>query len=213
MNRKSVFIFLFSIIALLSCTEEHEHTAPAIRDKDSVPSMVSYGVNTLISDSGVIKYRIVTERWEMNDKRNPSRWIFDKGVFLTQFDQTLHIQSYIQCDTAYYFDKNRIWELRGRVRILTKQGLRFSSEELYWDEQKHEIWSHKFSHLKTPERELQGNYFKSNENMTKYIVTNTKGSFEKADIGLDKPNPRDSMVNARKADSTRVNKPAEKEKK
>ena len=213
MNRKSVFIFLFSIIALLACTEEHEHTAPAIRDKDSVPSMVSYGVNTLISDSGVIKYRIVTERWEMNDKRNPSRWIFDKGVFLTQFDQTLHIQSYIQCDTAYYFDKNRIWELRGRVRILTKQGLRFSSEELYWDEQKHEIWSHKFSHLKTPERELQGNYFKSNENMTKYIVTNTKGSFEKADIGLDKPNPRDSMVNARKADSTNVNKPAEKEKK
>lgn len=213
MNKKSVFIFLFSIIALLSCTEEHEHTAPAIRDKDSVPSMVSYGVNTLISDSGVIKYRIVTERWEMNDKRNPSRWIFDKGVFLTQFDQTLHIQSYIQCDTAYYFDKNRIWELRGRVRILTKQGLRFSSEELYWDEQKHEIWSHKFSHLKTPERELQGNYFKSNENMTKYIVTNTKGSFEKADIGLDKPNPRDSMVNARKADSTKVNKPAEKEKK
>ena len=213
MNRKSVFIFLFSIIALLACTEEHEHTAPAIRDKDSVPSMVSYGVNTLISDSGVIKYRIVTERWEMNDKRNPSRWIFDKGVFLTQFDQTLHIQSYIQCDTAYYFDKNRIWALRGRVRILTKQGLRFSSEELYWDEQKHEIWSHKFSHLKTPERELQGNYFKSNENMTKYIVTNTKGSFEKADIGLDKPNPRDSMVNARKADSTKVNKPAEKEKK
>ena len=213
MNRKSVFIFLFSIIALLACTEEHEHTAPAIRDKDSVPPMVSYGVNTLISDSGVIKYRIVTERWEMNDKRNPSRWIFDKGVFLTQFDQTLHIQSYIQCDTAYYFDKNRIWELRGRVRILTKQGLRFSSEELYWDEQKHEIWSHKFSHLKTPERELQGNYFKSNENMTKYIVTNTKGSFEKADIGLDKPNPRDSMVNARKADSTKVNKPAEKEKK
>ena len=213
MNRKSVFIFLFSIIALLACTEEHEHTAPAIRDKDSVPSMVSYGVNTLISDSGVIKYRIVTERWEMNDKRNPPRWIFDKGDFLTQFDQTLHIQSYIQCDTAYYFDKNRIWELRGRVRILTKQGLRFSSEELYWDEQKHEIWSHKFSHLKTPERELQGNYFKSNENMTKYIVTNTKGSFEKADIGLDKPNPRDSMVNARKADSTKVNKPAEKEKK
>jgi len=197
-------LFVSGIAAMLSCSEEHEHTAPAIHDRDSVPSMVSYGVNTLISDSGIIKYRIVTERWEMNDKRNPSRWIFDKGVLLTQFDQTLHIQSYIQCDTAYYFDKNRIWELRGRVRILTKQGLRFSSEELFWDEQKHEIWSHRFSHLKTPERELQGNYFKSDENMTKYIVTNTKGSFEKADVGLDKPNPRDSMLNAQKADSTKT---------
>lgn len=194
-------LFLSGVIAMLSCSEEHEHIAPAIRDRDSVPAMVSYGVNTLISDSGIIKYRIVTERWEMNEKRNPSRWIFDKGVLLTQFDQTLHIQSYIQCDTAYYFDKNRIWELHGRVRILTKQGLRFSSEELFWDEQKHEIWSHRFSHLKTPERELQGNYFRSDENMTKYIVTNTKGAFERADVGLDKPNPRDSMINAQKADS------------
>lgn len=202
--KKNIFhsmLFLSGVIAMLSCSEEHEHIAPAIRDRDSVPAMVSYGVNTLISDSGIIKYRIVTERWEMNEKRNPSRWIFDKGVLLTQFDQTLHIQSYIQCDTAYYFDKNRIWELHGRVRILTKQGLRFSSEELFWDEQKHEIWSHRFSHLKTPERELQGNYFRSDENMTKYIVTNTKGAFERADVGLDKPNPRDSMINAQKADS------------
>lgn len=209
MTSNGFFTFLLLLsgaTAILSCSEEREHTAPAIYDRDSVPSMVSYGVNTLISDSGIIKYRIVTERWEMNDNLSPSRWIFDKGVLLTQFDQTFHIQSYIQCDTAYYFDKSRIWELHGRVRILTKQGLRFSSEELFWDEKKHEIWSNRFSHLKTPERELQGYYFKSDENMTKYIVTNTKGSFEKADVGLD--NPRYSMINAQKADSANTGRPA-----
>lgn len=48
--------------------------------------MVTYGVNTLISDSGVIKYRIVAERWEVSDKTRPSKWIFDKGIVLTQFD-------------------------------------------------------------------------------------------------------------------------------
>lgn len=204
--RKTLFCFLVFTIAMLSCSGEHEHTAPAIHERDSVPMMTSYGVNTLISDSGVLKYRIVTERWEVNENRNPSRWIFDKGILLTQFDQTFHIQSYIQCDTAYYFDKKRIWELRGRVRILTKQGLRFSSEELFWDEQKHEIWSNRFSHLKTPERELQGNYFRSDEKMTKYVVTNTKGSFDRGDVGLDKPNPRDSMINAQKADSVKKGK-------
>lgn len=192
------FMFLFS------CAEEREHTAPAIYDRDSVPVMKTYGVNTLISDSGVIKYRIVTERWEINDKKQPSRWIFDKGVLLTQFDQTMHIQSYIQCDTAYYFDKERRWELHGRVRILTKQGMDFRSEELFWDEQNHEIWSYRYSHLKTPERELEGNYFRSDERMTKYIVTNTKGAFEKSDMGFDKPNPKDSMRQAQKADSTRL---------
>ena len=59
---------------LTSCDQPVEHTAGAISDRDSVPMMVSYGVNTLISDSGVIKYRIVTERWEVNQNKKPSRW-------------------------------------------------------------------------------------------------------------------------------------------
>ena len=115
-----------------------EHTAGAIRDRDSVSMMVSYGVNTLISDSGVIKYRIVTERWEVNTVRNPSRWIFEKGLFFEQFDEKFHVQSYIQCDTAYYYDQKRLWELRNRVSVLTKDGVKFTSQQLFWDENKHD---------------------------------------------------------------------------
>ena len=154
--------------------------------------MTSFGVNTLISDSGVLKYRIVTERWEVNDKRNPSRWIFDKGLFLEQFDEKFHVQSYIQCDTAYYFDQKKLWELRSRVRVLTKDGLKFSSERLYWDEDKHELYSDVYSRLVTPERTLEGSYFRSDERMTKYFVSNSKGSFERSDFSSD----RDTITSA-----------------
>lgn len=167
----------------VSCDKPVEHTAPAVNDADSLPMMVSYGVNTLISDSGVIKYRIVAERWEVNQNKKPSRWYFDKGLFLEQFDEKFHVETYIQCDTAYYYDQQRLWELRSRVRILTKDGLRFSSEQLYWDEIRHELYSYKFSRLVTPERTLQGTYFRSDEKMTKYYVSNSKGSFERDDIG------------------------------
>lgn len=169
-------------MTVVGCQEQVEHTAPAIHDRDSVPVITSYGVNTLISDSGIIKYRIVAERWVINQNVNPSRWTFDKGVFLTQFDQKFHINSYIQCDTAFYYDQSRLWELRGRVRILTKDGLRFSSEQLFWDEARHELYSHVFSRLVTPERTLQGTWFRSDEKMTKYYVSNSKGSFEKGDF-------------------------------
>lgn len=182
---KHIIPLLLGIIvamAAMSCQETVEHTAPAVRPQDSVAVMTSYGVNTLISDSGVIKYRIVTERWEVNQARNPSRWVFDKGLFLEQFDEKFHVQAYIQCDTAYYFDQQRLWELRSRVRILTKDGLRFSSEELFWDESKHELYSNAFSRLVTPERTLQGSYFRSDERMTHYYVTNSKGSFESQDF-------------------------------
>ena len=57
---------------MLACTEAKEHTAPPIYERDSVSVMTSYGVNTLISDSGVIKYKIVTERWDVNVIKNPS---------------------------------------------------------------------------------------------------------------------------------------------
>lgn len=167
---------------LASCEGQKEHTAPAVHDRDSASMMISYGVNTLISDSGVIKYRIVTERWEVNTVRNPSRWIFEKGLFFEQFDEKFHVQSYIQCDTAYYYDQKKLWELRSRVSILTKDGLRFTSQQLFWDQASHELYSNVPSRLVTPDRTLEGTYFCSDERMTRYFVSNSRGSFEKTDI-------------------------------
>lgn len=167
---------------LASCEGQKEHTAPAVHDRDSASMMISYGVNTLISDSGVIKYRIVTERWEVNTVRNPSRWIFEKGLFFEQFDEKFHVQSYIQCDTAYYYDQKKLWELRSRVSILTKDGFRFTSQQLFWDQASHELYSNVPSRLVTPDRTLEGTYFRSDERMTRYYVSNSRGSFEKTDI-------------------------------
>lgn len=181
-RRSSIFGFLMMFLLLVACQEQVEHTAPAIRERDSVAMMTSYGVNTLISDSGVIKYRIVAERWEVNTVKNPSHWTFEKGLFLEQFDEKFHINSYIQADTAYYYDQQKVWKLYGRVRILTKDGLRFTSEELIWDQNKHEMSSNVFSKLVTPERTLQGSHFWSDEKMTRYYVSNSKGSFVKGDV-------------------------------
>ena len=62
---KSISIIMIMLLTFVaSCDERKEHIASAIRDRDSVSMMTSYGVNTLISDSGVIKYRIVAEYCE-----------------------------------------------------------------------------------------------------------------------------------------------------
>lgn len=170
------------MLVFLACQERQEHIAPAVNPKDSVSTMVTYGVNMLVSDSGMMKYRIVAECWEVNQAKNPSRWIFEKGLFLEQFDPKFHVEAYIQCDTAYYFDQEKLWELRGRVRVRNIEGLRFSSEELFWNQNKHELYSYKYSRLVTPDREMEGTYFRSDERMTKYTITNSKGSFVKGGV-------------------------------
>lgn len=183
---RSAFYILSVLLFLSACQERREHTAPAVNPRDSVSMMVSYGVNTLVSDSGMMKYRIVAECWEVNQVRNPSRWIFEKGLFLEQFDEKFHVEAYVQCDTAYYFDQQKLWELRGRVRVRTVDGLRFSSEELYWDQNKHELYSYVYSRLVTPDREMEGTYFLSDERMTHYTISNSKGSFVKGEMGNSK---------------------------
>ena len=149
-------LFTIHYSLFTACEEAQEHTAPAIYDRDSVSMMISYGVNTLISDSGVIKYKIVTERWDVNVIKQPTRWTFEKGVFFEQFDQNFHVEAYVQADTAWYFDQIKLWHLRGRVRIRNVNGLVYQSEELYWDGLKHELYSNVFSKVTTPERTLQG---------------------------------------------------------
>lgn len=194
-NVHHVLFLAFLCTLVMSCNEAKEHTAPAIYPRDSVSVMTTWGVNTLISDSGVIKYRIVTEKWEVNQVKDPSRWIFEKGLFLEQFDEKFHIEAYIQADTAFYYDRKKLWELHGRVKVRTKDGLRFSSEELFWDQLSHEFYSNKFSRVITPTREMQGSYFLSNEDMTHYTVSNTKGSFVKGAGGFG-TNEGDTILSA-----------------
>jgi len=170
---------------MTACEEQKVHTAPAIRERDSVSMMTSYGVNTLISDSGIIKYKIVTERWDVNTIKNPPRWTFEKGIFLEQFNEKFHVEGYITADTAWYYEQQKLWELRGRVHIRNANGLVFDSEELFWDGQSHEFYSHKFSKVVTPERTLQGTYFRSDEYMRHYEVSNSVGSFQSEDLESD----------------------------
>lgn len=163
--------------------------------------MVSWGVNTLISDSGVIRYRMIAERWEVNTVKKPSYWFFDKGLYLMQFDEQLHIQAFIECDTAWYYDANRLWELKGRVRVRTTDGTRFSSEELYWNQATRKLYSYKYSKLVTPDNELEGTHFESDEPdggvLNHYLIDNTKGFFKASDMQngdkKDMRNEPDSM--------------------
>lgn len=189
-----IAIAAFVAMILSGCNDVQEHTAPAIRDRDSASVMTSYGVNTLISDSGVIKYKIITERWDVNTIKNPSRWTFEKGVFFEQFDEKFHVQAYIQADTAWYFDQQKLWHLRGRVKIRNINGLLYESEELYWDGVRHELYSNVFSKVTTPERNMEGTYFLSDERMTHYTVSNSKGSFTREDMtGESKDEGKDNQ--------------------
>lgn len=169
-------ILLVFLLALTgACGTDAPPTGSAIRGRDSLPVMTTYGVSKLISDSGVVKYKLVAEEWRYYDRTQPARQEFPKGIFMERYDKAFKVDMYLTADTAYCYD-NYLWELRGRVFVCERtKGITYSSEQLYWDTRNHRLYSHTYMHIVTPDRDLQGDWFEANDQLSDYHVKQTRG--------------------------------------
>ncbi|MBQ0022940.1 MAG: LPS export ABC transporter periplasmic protein LptC [Prevotellaceae bacterium] len=165
------------LLCLSSCDDSNKKVGPDIGVRDSLPTLKSVGVSTLISDSGIIRYKIISEDWFIYDKKDPEYWSFEKGLFIERFNESYHVDAFISCDTAYYYYRKRLWELRSRVLVKNLKGETFKTSLLYWDELAHRIYSERYMEIDGETRKLSGYNFSSNESMTDYIIHSSKGQF------------------------------------
>ena len=176
----SITIVLGAMVMLLlfsSCSGKKKELGDAITERDSMAAMDTRGVTTLVSDSGVTRYRINTEEWLVFDRKNPPYWAFEKGVYLEKFDSIFQVEASIKADTAYFFNKEELWKLMGNVHIQNLKGEQFDTELLYWDQRAQRIYSDEFIRIEQPDRIITGHGFESNQQMTVYTIRKPEGIF------------------------------------
>ena len=83
----TVLVAVVMLLFFSACFSDRKQMGGAVTNRDSLPALETHDVTTLISDSGVIRYRITTPLWLVYDKLNPSRWSFEKGVYVENFDE------------------------------------------------------------------------------------------------------------------------------
>ena len=149
----------------------------AVTNRDSVPVMITRGVSTYVSDSGVVRYKIITDEWKVYDRLDPSRWSFEEGIYLEKFDNNLTIEATIIADTAYYYDQQELWELRGNVHINNEQDEEFDTQLLFWNQKTKKVYSDQYIHIRQQKRIITGIGFTSNQEFTDYTIKNTQGIF------------------------------------
>ena len=194
-NRTAAFYAAVMFVLFPACSGNDKNLADAITERDSLPSMKSLGVTTLISDSGITRYKIVTEEWTVFDKKNPPYWAFEKGVYLEKFDSLFRIDASIKADTAYYYEKKKLWELRRNVNIRNLNGDKFDTDLLFWDEKKEQIYSEKFIRIEQEDKIIEGYGFESNQELTEYQIKNTSGIFTVEENATTmSPTPQDSIT-------------------
>ena len=166
-----VVVVLFSLSA---CTQKEPEFAQAIKDRAAMPYLHATDITTVVSDSGITRYRINTPQWDVFDKAVQPYWEFPVGIHLERFDEQLRVDANVHCLYAKFLEREQLWELKGKVRATNIQGELFETELLFWDQRMERIYSDSTIKITKAEYIIIGKGFESNQDMTRYEVRQTQ---------------------------------------
>ena len=171
----TVAISAIVILVLQSCSSSVENTATLEVERDSAAVMKSYNVTTLVSDSGITRFRVVTPEWLVYDKKTKPTWEFPQGLHLEQFDLELDVHSEVDAKKAIYYTELEEWVLSDSVYAINVDGEKFESEVLYVHQKEDRIFTDKFVKITQEDKIITGIGMESNQRLTKYTVLKPQG--------------------------------------
>ncbi len=158
------------LLILVSCKDKNENLVAFKYDPEVIPTMVTESFTTLISDSGITRYKLIADKWMVFDKAKEPFQYFPSGIYLERFTPDFEIEAIVKADTAWYYTEKELWRLVSNVHVENMQGEEFESEELYWDGKNDRVYSDSFIQIKRGDTRLKGYGFESNESMTNYRI-------------------------------------------
>lgn len=158
-----------------SARKDKKLHADAITDRSQCPVLDTRGVTTLISDSGITRYRVKAAVWQIYDKAHPPYWEFPEGIYLENFGPDFEVEASLEADYAYYNDSLKIWTLRGNVHALNLQGETFDTPMLMWNQNTERIYSDSSITITRETSIIHGIGFESNQQMSQYTIHHPTG--------------------------------------
>lgn len=165
------------LMSFIACREERKVDVASSLNPKTMATMTTKNISTLISDSGVIQYKIVAPLWSVFEEADTPYWEFPRGLYLQKYDPYFHVVATVAADSAIYYKEQRLWRLEGNVEMTKVPKDLFLSERVFWDERKHIIYSDTFMHIENATHVIEGTGFESNEKLTQYRILNPEGIF------------------------------------
>ena len=193
-------VVVMLLLFMASCGKENKEVVEVTFDPENTYTLRTTDVSSLISDSGITRYRMNAKEWLVFGKAKEPYSYFPQGVYVEKFDSLFNVEASVKADTAYYWDKKGLYKLIGHVGILSQEGKKLDTSILYFDQKEDQIYTDEYFELEEGDKIITGIGFKSNQNMTKYKIFNSQGRFPVSDTARDT-----SRVNTATGDSVVVN--------
>ena len=100
-----------------------------------------------------------------------------KGLQGLFFDKLGVKQNQLDANYGISYEKTKVIEVRNDVRLENVKGDKLKTEKLIWDQASKKIYTDQFVKITTPNEEIQGYGFESNETFTVYRIYKTVGIF------------------------------------
>ena len=193
-------VVVMLLLFMASCGKENKEVVEVTFDPENTYTLRTTDVSSLISDSGITRYRMNAKEWLVFGKAKEPYSYFTQGFYVEKFDSLFNVEASVKADTAYYWDKKGLYKLIGHVSILSQEGKKLDTSILYFDQKEDQIYTDEYFELEEGDKIITGIGFKSNQNMTKYKIFNSQGTFPVSDTARDT-----SRVNTATGDSVAVN--------
>ena len=190
-KKKTSIAIVFMAVAMLlfcslaACNREVKEEVEIGFNPDSTYTMKAVDVVTLVSDSGITRYKVQTREWYMFGEASEPYWYFPKKLHLEKFDSLFRVEASVDADTAYFYQHRKLWKLIGHVRVRSLQGEQFETSVLYWDQNLEKVYSDQFIRITKGEFVNTGQGFETNQALTQYRIFNSAAEIPFEDHSID----------------------------
>lgn len=175
--RHILFLLLVAGCTLLASCENNMETVNLLTAPDKTPLLTEQKADIIYNDSGRVKMRLQAPLIARYGGKEPVD-SFSKGMNIDFYDDSMHVNSHVSAKKGiiHYIKDKQLMEADNNVVVVNKKHDTLRTEQLFWDEMQHKIYTSKAVNITTKTQILYGDGLVSNEDFSNYQITNIKGS-------------------------------------
>lgn len=174
--RRMAVASAIAICFFFSCSEGNE-VVDISSDPSTTARLTATDVTTLVSDSGITRYRVDAKVWKVFDRVEDPYWDFPEGIHFDRFDPDMNVDAEIESKKAVYYTTRKFWDLKDSVHAMNLKGEHFECDQLFWDEKAERVYTNGKVKITQQDKIIYGKGFESNQTFTKYVIKKPEGIF------------------------------------
>ncbi len=168
-------IIAIALLTLSSCEDKFKPASSDVIGKET-PTHESWNSSVLFTDSSVTK--AVLFAGHISVYTESAYTLIDSGAKV-EFYKDEKIVSTLTGKRGKINDKTKDIEIFDSVMVVSSDSIRLNTSRLYWNNTTRKVSTEEFVKIKTPNEEIEGYGFESDQSLSNYRIFRVSGTFTK----------------------------------